>query len=652
MFLVNYFFGSFFKQNLMNESLESKDTPPNDHFSNNIAEIIPKIHMAKSFKLEDECLCPDLISYKIRKMPKNVLSEKTSNSFHFEPLHKAVDEEDKEEQKQSSPKHEIKFYFNKAEPILTSPSKTIQKTEKRTIQSVVKKKQIKKIHVEPAEIKNTQKEKEKEVKKIHVIDKQVIHAENNIQKDPDINKIEVIDKKVILSEKIFSNDQQDMKKNQIINKIENSSGNPLSLPQNPLQIPPIVGPQNTLPILQNPQSMFQMTQNPPPTNVIAFTHNEQNLFQIASNSTRIPQNPPQLFQNLQNLQNPQNPQNPQRIPENLQRIPQIQPELPSNQSQIQVPQNQQNQSHIRLINNYYDQINNRISPMQKDDIEGCIKKGIGQVYGFTRLRLFETAEEFIKIYEKYKNSEETAIFFVRQLVRITLDNQVDFYFSQSESKETMHDRIGRIAILFHLINLRCPGILDFLIEILTEVVQPGRSKKSYFQRKEYYSYFYFCVICLDLKVLFSVNAIRDIENTLIRENRDSPNFNRTYHEFQETKNKLVIYLSRNISTNYNEHYWKFLENFFKKPIEETSVIMCISFCHASYFIWLKEGDKILKIIEKIKNSYLPKLQAFHEQIRNQTDKNTFRLNKQKLEDIIGDITRMKMIPPFEERKEE
>jgi len=319
----------------------------------------------------------------------------------------------------------------------------------------------------------------------------------------------------------------------------------------------------------------------------------------------------------------------------------------------------ENSKKVSDIQKYYESIIKKVLPQVKDQIEGTIKKGIGHLYGSSMLRLYETAEEFIIIYETYKRSEEAIIFFATQIVKITLTEQVDSYFSQHEDMETMRDRLARIAILFHFINLHCPGLIEFVIGILTADI-PLLIPKSTMEKDqknlkkiEYYAYLYFCIICFDVNSFFSGNQIKEIEKSVMKKNRKSENFDDIMNNFLIAKEKMMRFLtSKGKISNYNEYYWKFVEVFFKLPINETTVPITISFCCASYFIWKKEGEKIVKMIIKLKDMFLPKLRAFNGQIKNKSQKDAFRINCNRLEEIVENVSNAKELPSFEEKKEE
>ena len=125
------------------------------------------------------------------------------------------------------------------------------------------------------------------------------------------------------------------------------------------------------------------------------------------------------------------------------------------------------------------------------------------------------------------------------------------------------------------------------------------------------------------------------------------------NNFLIAKEKMMRFLtSKGKISNYNEYYWKFVEVFFKLPINETTVPITISFCCASYFIWKKEGEKIVKMIIKLKDMFLPKLRAFNGQIKNKSQKDAFRINCNRLEEIVENVSNAKELPSFEEKKEE
>ena len=192
----------------------------------------------------------------------------------------------------------------------------------------------------------------------------------------------------------------------------------------------------------------------------------------------------------------------------------------------------------------------KIPPQAKDDIEGEITKGIGQLCGSTLLRLFETAEEFIKLYEKYRGHEEIIIFFASQIVKITIAGQVD---NSNSDKEIMRNRLGRIAILLHFINLHCSCLIDFVIGIITTEIpllipKDGGHAEKNLQKVEYYAYFYFSLICLDLNSFFSNSHLKQIERDFLEQYQHDPVATNNFYDprdrmlrFLRSKNKPAIY---------------------------------------------------------------------------------------------------------------
>lgn len=400
---------------------------------------------------------------------------------------------------------------------------------------------------------------------------------------------------------------------------------------------------------QNPINnvpIFQINGN----NNIKFT--QQPIFQInGNNNIKFPQQPIQITPMETELQIL--PIIPQKNDQ-----PQVQQIVLGNHEEILLENNKK----IEEISKYYDIIKSQIPPDAKDEIEGKIRRGIGQMYGSSMLRLFETAEEFIITYERYKNSENITIFFAKTLVKITLEHQVDIYFSQSEDKDTMRDRLARIAILFHFINLQCSCLLQYAVGILTQDIPllipknlPGKQEKNmsiYYKKIEYYAYLYFSIISFDMNNYFSTQQLQEMEKKLIEKNQKSDEFQSILDNFRKTQIKLKNFLRNKNSINFHEFYWKFVETFFKLPICELSVLISISFCYASYFIWKKEGDKILKLITKLNDIYLPKLKVFHTQMQKKNEKESFRINYNRLEEIVENVISAKAFPTFEEKKDD
>ena len=450
-------------------------------------------------------------------------------------------------------------------------------------------------------------------------------------------------------------------------KIPNISQNPIQIPQNPLQ-KPIQNAQNP------PINPIQNTQNPSLNPIQNAQNPLLNPIQNAQNPLLNPiqnaQNP--LLNPIQNAQNPlanpiQNPQNPLANPiQNTAQNTSIQPKIPiiepanplSNFDSI-LTENTKKLPEILL---YFQQIESRISPNEKHEIEGTIRRGIGQMYGSSMLRLFETADVFVQTYAQFSHSEEKVIFLARQFVKMMLENQVDFFFSQNEDKSTMRDRLARISILFHFVNLEIPCLIEFAIAIISESlplvipknsgIKQEKNTKIYHQKIEYYSYLYFCIIGLDLKEFFSNENLREMERKLIRKNEKSGEFPEILDNFKKTQEKMEEFLQRKKIPNYNEFYWKFVEIFFKMPITKENTIISISFCYASYFIWKKDGDKIVKIVGKLKEIYLLKLKDFHGKMRDKNEKEDFRLCYNRLEEVVEDVVENRAFQSFEEKKEE
>lgn len=314
----------------------------------------------------------------------------------------------------------------------------------------------------------------------------------------------------------------------------------------------------------------------------------------------------------------------------------------------------QNKKKIENINKFFQENESKIFPEAKEEIEGTIRKAIGQLYGTSFIRLYETSEELILLNERFKK-KEYVIFFAHQLVKITLKNQISNFFSQNEDKSTMRDRVARIAILLHLVNLHCPCLIDFCMLIINEEIpllgnmvdQPVKKDKSpkYFYNKiEAYSYLYFCILALDLDNFYSEENVNEMKKRL--STQEQPAF---YYSVQKLKKFLES--KKNIK-NYHEFYWEFVKTFFKLPICEVKVVIAISFCYASYLIWKNEGVNIIKIIQKINDKYLPLLKDFQAKIKDKNEQNIFRLNYGRLEEIVEIICNKNEIPSFEEQKDD
>ena len=391
-------------------------------------------------------------------------------------------------------------------------------------------------------------------------------------------------------------------------------------------------------------------QQPPPKPKVTISDSVQNFVIPQNNPMILEINPPPAINNQNNIQIAQAPK---PKPEEEKKIDN--PPAPTFVSHEQIfLKNIQNTANVQ---NGFAELARKIPPQAKDDIEGEIKKGIGHLFGSSLLRLFETAEEFIKLYDKYRRYEEIIIFFASQIVKITLAGQVDNSISD---KEIMRNRLGRIAILLHFINLHCSCLIDFVIGIITTEIPllipkdnvDGHVEKN-LQKVEYYAYFYFSLICLDLNSFFSNSHLKQIERDFLKQYQHDPE---ATNNFYATRDRMLRFLrSKNQPAIYHEYYWKFVELFFKRTIKEQTVVIAISFCYASYFIWKKEGEgeKIIKIMKKIKEVFLPKLRnEYNVQMKTNSEKNRCRIDCNRLEKVVEDAVNSKELPSFVENKDD
>ena len=145
--------------------------------------------------------------------------------------------------------------------------------------------------------------------------------------------------------------------------------------------------------------------------------------------------------------------------------------------------------------------------------------------------------------------------------------------------------------------------------------------KKFSKKIEGYSYLYFCILGIDLKDFYSDHNLKEMERSLISQNNDLKEYatkkgglrvnlqdfysDRNVHEmerglarsrqdgelnyfrdltsdlrnFRVLKENLKDFFNRQKTVqSYNQFYWNFVAKFFKLPICEIKVLICLSFC--------------------------------------------------------------------------